>query len=307
MIEILMATYDSAGYLSDVLDSIFRQTHSDWRLLVSDGGSTDRTAEIIEEYATRFPDQISALASDGRREARDNFSHLLSGSSGRYVMFADHDDVWFPDKVQVQYQAMLAAEEQFGADTPILVFTDKVVADNDLDTICDSYFKYQHLDPRRTELRFLLVQNVASGCTMMLNRALADLCGSIPAGAVMHDHWIALLASAKGRIVYHPRATLLYRQHDENVYGAAKYGFRFIWRRFKQGRLALRRRFMQNVLQAECFAATYGRLLSPQERKLIEDFSSWAALGWFARRRMLWRHRIFKMGFLRNFGMYLWM
>jgi len=306
MIDILMATYDSAEYLSDALDSIFRQTHSDWRLLVSDGGSTDRTVQIIEEYAARFPDQISVLASDSRREARDNFSHLLSASSGRYVMFADHDDVWFPDKVQAQHEAIGKAEELFGAETPILVFTDKVVVDSELNKICDSYFKYQHLDPKRTELRFLLAQNVASGCTMILNRALADLCGEIPPDAVMHDHWLALLASAKGRIVYHPQATLFYRQHEGNVYGANRYGLRYIWRRFQRGRSELRRRFERDVLQAACFAETYGDKLAPEQRELVEALASWPGLGWFARRRMLWRYGILKTGLLRNLGMFLW-
>jgi glycosyltransferase involved in cell wall biosynthesis len=307
MIEILMATYDSSEYLKEVLDSIVSQSYRDWRLVLSDGGSTDQTSQIITEYIERFPDQISCLDPAGRMNACENFSRLLSASSSRYVMFADHDDVWLPNKVQVEYQAMLVAEEQSGSDTPVLVFTDKVVVDSELNIICDSYFKYQHLDPNRTELRFLLTQNVASGCTMMLNRALIDLCGTIPAGAVMHDHWLSLLASANGRIVCHPEATILYRQHGGNVYGANRYGLRFIWRRFQTGRTALRGRFLQNVHQTACFAEMYREQLSAEHRALVEAFASWPSLGWFARRRMLWRHRIFKTGILRNLGMFLWL
>lgn len=307
MIEILMTTYNSSEYLAEVLDSIVSQSYSDWRLVLSDAGSADNTPQITAEYAERFGEQISRLAPAGRLNACENFSRLLNASSAPYVMFADHDDIWLPGKVQVEYQAMLAAEEQFGSDVPILVFTDKVVVDSKLNRISDSYFKYQHLDPSRTALRFLLTQNIASGCTMIINRALVDLCGPIPRDAVMHDHWLSLLASAKGHIVCHPEATILYRQHDGNVYGANRYGLRFIWRRFRDGRRALRERFMQNVRQAACFAATYSDKLEPVQRELIEAFASWPGLGWFARRRMLLCHRIFKTGLLRNLGMFLWL
>jgi len=306
MIEILMATYNSSAYIEEVLDSIVNQSRTDWSLLLSDGGSTDRTLAIIEQYVSRFPDKISLLPSDTRLDACENFSRLLQASTGRYVMFADHDDVWFPNKVEVQYNAIREAEDEHQADTPILVFTDKVVVDSELDPISDSYFKYQHLDPRRTALRFLLTQNVASGCTMMLNRALADLCGPIPPGAVMHDHWIMLLASTLGRVVYLPETTIYYRQHSRNVYGANRYGPGFIWRQLKRGRQALRERFGQNVRQAGCFLDSYGHRLCEKDRTLLEAFSSWPDLGWLARRRMLWRYRIFKTGLLRNLGMFLW-
>ena len=64
-----------------------------------------------------------------------------------------------------------------------------------------------------------MAQNPAYGCTMMLNKALKQLIYKIPAAAENHDYWIALTASAFGKIIYIPEATVLYRQHRLNLSG----------------------------------------------------------------------------------------
>ena len=58
MIDILMATYNGEKYLREQIDSILNQTYKDWRLLVRDDGSTDRTVAIINEYVSRYKDKI---------------------------------------------------------------------------------------------------------------------------------------------------------------------------------------------------------------------------------------------------------
>ena len=50
LVDILLATYNGAKYLPAQLDSILAQTHQNFRLLVSDDGSSDATVEILERY-----------------------------------------------------------------------------------------------------------------------------------------------------------------------------------------------------------------------------------------------------------------
>ncbi|MEN6309426.1 MAG: glycosyltransferase family 2 protein [Anaerohalosphaeraceae bacterium] len=300
MIDILLATYQSARFIHATLDSILQQDNQDWRLVIRDGGSEDNTQEIIRSWQHRYPDKIRVIPSQGRSCACENFSALLSASTAPYMMFCDHDDVWFPDKISKTFSAMQAAERQYRPDVPLLVFTDMQVVDERLSVLDASYFAYQHLNPDRILMRHLLVQNIPCGCTMMINRKLADSCGPIPSEAVMHDHWLSLLAATVGRIVYLSEPTMKYRQHDQNIYGARRYGWDYLVKRSVAGPTVARQRFYQNVRQAKVFVQRYGDLLDLRDREIIEDFALLDELGWFDRRRVLLRHKLFKSGWLRN-------
>ncbi len=300
MMDILLATYNSARFIDETLDSILRQDNRNWRLLIRDGGSEDNTVDIIQSWQRRYPDKIGIVPSQGRTSARENFSELVSAGTAPYLMFCDHDDVWFSDKISKTFSAMQAAERHYGPDTPVLVFTDMQVVDERLSVLDASYFAYQRLNPGRILLRHLLVQNIPCGCTMMINRKLADCCGRIPSEAVMHDHWLSLLAAAVGRIVYLPETTMKYRQHAQNIYGATRYGLDYLIKRILAGPGAARQRFYQNVRQAKAFEQCYGEIMDLQSRKMLKDFARLDELGWLERRRVLLRHKLFKSGWLRN-------
>src|SRR5690606_39057310 len=136
------------------------------------------------------------------------------------VMFSDADDCWFPDKISLTLDLMRVVEkDEGGARTPTLVHTDLAVVDRDLRPIADSLWQYQGVNPDLTSLNRLLIQNCVTGCTVMVNRPLRELASPIPPGVVMHDWWMALVASSFGRIARIARPTLLYRQHGRNDTG----------------------------------------------------------------------------------------
>lgn len=304
-IDILLATYNSADFLAQTIDSVLQQDSTDWRLLISDGGSTDATLEIVDQYAKQQPEKIILIPSESPLSARENFSALLDKSSSDYVMFCDHDDIWLPGKISKTQAAMQQAQQQYGPQTPLLVFTDSKVADQNCNILSNSNLSYQNLNPERLNLNQLLLQNVPSGCTMMINRALVDLSRPIPPQAAMHDHWVSLVAAAFGKIIFLDEPTLLYRQHDDNYYGASNYGWGHFYRRYRQGTGAARERLRQYIDQAETFYDRYAQSLQPQYRQMLAELSQWHQLSWLGRRRLLLKHRILKTGFRRNLGLFL--
>jgi len=304
-IDILLATYNSADFLAQTIDSVLQQDSTDWRLLISDGGSTDATLEIVDQYAKQQPEKIILIPSESPLSARENFSALLDKSSSDYVMFCDHDDIWLPSKISQTWAAMKHAQQQYGPQTPLLVFTDSKVADQNCNILSNSNLSYQNLNSERLNLNQLLLQNVPSGCTMMINRALVDLSRPIPPQAAMHDHWVSLVAAAFGKIIFLDEPTLLYRQHDDNYYGASNYGWGHFYRRYRQGTGAARERLRQYIDQAETFYDRYAQSLQPQYRQMLAELSQWHQLSWLGRRRLLLKHRILKTGFRRNLGLFL--
>lgn len=302
-VDILLATRDSVPFLREQLDSIFSQTFEDWRLNVYDDGSTDATRFTVRQLAAEHPGTVELLEDDGGCGGPvKGFSALLARSTAPYVMFCDHDDVWKPQKIAVSLERMNRLECELPPETPILVFTDLEVTDRELQTIGTSYWKVQRIDPYRLQFRQLLTQNVPCGCTMILNRALVDLTAPIPPRAVMHDHWVSLVAAALGRIEYLDEATLLYRQHGGNTMGAAGGSWRRLLARAMTDPVALRTRFYQNVEQARAFLERFGSRLRLSDRKAVAAFAALREQSFLSRRVTLLRYGILKSGLARNLG-----
>lgn len=305
MIDILLATCNSAQFLRQQIDSIIAQSEREWRLLIRDGGSTDETLTIIDEYCRNYPDRIIFLESLPS-PALENFSALLSHSTGELVMFADHDDFWLPDKIRKSVLLLREMEKEYGKDTPLCVFTDAFVTDENLQVICRSNLANQHLDAVKGLLPArLLVQNVPSGNTMLFNAPLRKLITPIPADAVMHDHYTALAAACLGKIRCLPEKTLYYRQHGKNVLGSARYTFGGMFCKFFRGPRAVRKRFFANCRQAEVFLKQCHDQLEPEMRELLAEFAGMEKMNWFRRRGLIIRRGLWKTGFLRNLAMLL--
>lgn len=303
MTDILLATWNSERFLREQLDSIIGQTVKDWRLLIRDGGSSDRTLEIIEEYSCK--DERIILVEKGKAGAMENFSRLLKFADAPEVMFADHDDVWLPEKVERSRKKLREAAAKVPAGTPVCVFTDALVTDAELNVTSGSNLKNQNLDPEKgLKPARLLVQNVPSGNTMIFNMELCRMIDPIPVNAVMHDHYAALAAALTGKIECLNEATLLYRQHQRNVLGSMSYGIVGMMGKLAGGVKSIRERFFANCRQAQSLLDS-GIPLSEENEKLLKTFASLEKMNFFRRKYTIIRCGFWKTGLLRNLGMLL--
>jgi len=307
-ILILLATYNGAPHLPAQLDSLLSQTRSQWRLLVHDDGSTDETLTILKQYRDRYPDRITLLE-DGIvcGGASANFAHLLSKADAEYLMFCDQDDVWHPDKIEKTLQTMKEMEAKYPGE-PVLVHTDLEVTDEKLRVLDESFWHYGYIDPHRDSFNRLLMQNVVTGCTVMINRKLASLALPIPEDAVMHDWWIGLVASRFGKIGIVEEATVKYRQHGGNSIGAKGYNalsalLKF-YKAFTGNELYLKHLRM-NIGQAEAFLRRYREELDEKSVAMLKAFIDIESAPFWQRRWILLKYGLLKQGILRNLGLFL--
>ncbi len=213
-VAILLSTFNGERFLGEQLASIERQTHRDWTLYWRDDGSADGTAGIVRAFLASGRGQC--LDGRGRFGATESFLCLLRHAAAREheaVGFADQDDVWLPEKLA----RAVAALADVPTDVPALYLSRQVLV--------DAVLRRRGLSPpirRQPGFPGALIQNVATGCTVVLNRAGARLvAASVPPVAAFHDWWCYLvIAAAGGRVVADDAATVLYRQHAENVVGA---------------------------------------------------------------------------------------
>lgn len=218
-LAILLATYNSARYLAELLDSLENQTYRDFTLYIRDDGSTDSTMQIVAQYQTLHNNIEVMRDPTTARRAMGSFLWMAEHVEADYYMFCDHDDVWLPGKVELSLSKIRDIEHP---NRPALVCTDLVVVDSNLNPIAQSLWGYMKLRPELlTDIKYAVSCNLFTGCTMIINRAARDI--SLPASpqAVMHDSWIGLrVLAAKGDIGWISEPQILYRQHSDNLFGA---------------------------------------------------------------------------------------
>lgn len=210
-VKILMATYNGADFIREQLESLIYQTYKDIEIYISDDGSSDNTVTIIRQYAEK--DERIYLELSNHLGACRNFGNLIKNHrDADYIMLCDQDDVWNLDKVEKTLKVMQMNEED---GLPVLVYSGRMYVDEKLHKIDVPVRIYED------SFKSLLCQCHIYGCTMMLNKALISLV-NIPEFASMHDHWIALVASCKGKIIRIDEELMMYRQHANNVTGGVK-------------------------------------------------------------------------------------
>lgn len=314
-IDILCATFNGAQFLPDFRQSLEAQTHSDWRLWVRDDGSTDNTVTVVRDWSQADPRvRLAWAAGQGERlGAARSFGWLLdrTRSDVSYVMFADQDDVWLPQKITQTFAAMRAGEAAYGNSVPLLVHTDLTVTDASLRTVHPSFWTYARIRPEPTTLRRLISHNVTTGSTMMMNQRLTELIGRPPAQMAMHDWWCACVAAAFGRVIALPESTVLYRQHASNAIGAHdnRLSITEVPRAIaaRSGTTTeFRRGLNKAAVQADAFLTRYGDVLSGTDRAFLDAYARIPQRGFVRRKLDLLRYRVLpERGLLHTLGV-LW-
>ena len=139
-------------------------------------------------------------------------------------MFCDQDDVWFDTKVE----KTISAWKQNGNNSkPLLIHSDLQVVNSELEEISSSFRQFSKTKKIMTWKEYLVENNNVVGCTMGINKVLADLYKqkfeSLEKEKIfMHDSFFAQLASLTGTISYIDEALIKYRQHGNNSIGAVK-------------------------------------------------------------------------------------
>ena len=100
-IDILMATYNSdIKYLKKQIDSILNQTYKNIKLIISDDNSNKKEVqEELKKYKEK-DERIEIYIQEKNLGYTKNFGFLLEKSTAEYIMFSDHDDIWYKNKVE---------------------------------------------------------------------------------------------------------------------------------------------------------------------------------------------------------------
>ncbi|RAK12625.1 rhamnosyltransferase [Halanaerobium saccharolyticum] len=218
-INILMATYNGEKYISEQIDSIINQTYNNWELLIRDDNSTDKTKNIIKNYAKR-DERIRVLEDDlGNVGVAKNFEILLKQSNLDYIMFSDQDDVWMKNKIEILFERIKKCEAKYSDEIPLLVHSDSYITDEHLYVVEDNFIGEKGMNKG---LNNIIFSPLVQGSSMMINSNLKRYILPFPKNINIHDHYISIVNEIVGKRLYINKPLMYYRQHSSNEIGVNK-------------------------------------------------------------------------------------
>lgn len=302
-VAILMGVYNGAIDLPAQLQSFAAQSHADWQLIASDDGSSDDSDRILRDFAKAQAAQgrVVTRLMGPKRGFAANFLSLIAAAPAKadWLAISDQDDVWLPDRLVRGIAALSGLPDA----RPALYCSQTWIVDENL--------KNPQLSvafSRPMGFHNALVQNIAPGNTILLNRAAAELAraaapeAATVSGLPAHDWWLyQLITGAGGTVIRDPEPTLYYRQHSGNLIGANQ-GWRARWWRI---RMVLDGRFGKwNTANLAALQASSARLTA-ENRALLETFSDLRSRALPGRLRAFARSGLYRQSTLGQAAMWL--
>ena len=174
-VVVLMSTYNGETYLRHQIDTILNQTYENIELFVRDDGSSDSTLSILEEYASKYPN-VSYIKGENKGSNQSFLEMVNLAPEADYYSLADQDDDWMSEKIA-------HAVEKIESGDYLIYCSNKQQVDNDLQPLPNQTFK-----ELRPAFENAVIENVCTGCTMLVKKELFDLMkGKLPRKPIYHD------------------------------------------------------------------------------------------------------------------------
>lgn len=119
-VSVIIPTYNRADLVTNAIESVLCQTYRDFEIIVADDGSTDATRDRIEPYM----DKVTYFYQENKGKSVAT-NRAMERARGKWIAILDSDDVWLPDKLKLQFEALQNIGEGSG-----LCFTDSVFLNN---------------------------------------------------------------------------------------------------------------------------------------------------------------------------------
>lgn len=165
-VSIVIPVYNGADYLSEAIDSSLAQTYPNIEIVVvndgsGDGGATEKIALSYGSKVRYFSKENGGVGSA--------LNVAINNMSGEYFSWLSHDDLYYPDKVESQVQALAELKNP-----KTILYGDYAVFTNNPDVVSEK--KLPNVPPEQFRY-FLTVKNILHGCTLLVPKQAFDECG----------------------------------------------------------------------------------------------------------------------------------
>lgn len=112
IVSVIIPCYNGEKFIGNAIKSVLNQTYENWQLIIVDDGSSDSSCEIVEHYLINS--KIGVVKNSHNLGIARTLNRGIEASRGEFVAFLDQDDIWRPEKLQLQLQKFVNAESDLG-------------------------------------------------------------------------------------------------------------------------------------------------------------------------------------------------
>lgn len=213
LVSIALCTYNGDKYLAEQLDTLVNQTYPNIEIIVVDDCSVDNSFSILQGYAARYP-QFKICQNKNNLGFVKNFERAVSLCTGDLIALCDQDDLWHPQKIELQVNAI---------NDSVLIYHDSEFIHQDGSSMNKKMSDLMNLY-RGDQPTVFLFFNCVSGHAILMKRELLNAALPLKEN-YFHDWWLAYVATNIGKIDFIPQCLVQYRQHDKsdtNILGLAR-------------------------------------------------------------------------------------
>lgn len=275
-VVVLLSTWNGMRFLPEQLRTLFAQEFpGELTILIRDDGSTDGTLDYLR---TLDDPRIRVVKGENLGPIGSYFEllRLAKETDGDFFALCDQDDFWQNDKIARALSLIQSSCPAIYASSLHLV---------DAELVPIGYYRH----PGDRSFVCTLLTNYVTGCTCVINRAFLNWMPfpEQPNNTIMHDWWLASVATMGALIVYDEQSRILYRQHGSNHVGIDAGVLRIL-------RKVLRALKTDNAVsrskQAEELKKSAGERMSKGQSIIVSEFIE-CRCNWMHRARFLFRHR----------------
>lgn len=296
-VAVILCYYNGHQYIAEQIRSILNQSHRNIKIFICDDCSTNPFDISSLDIPAKKARNIIVQSSNENVGFCRNFLESLTSITGfDYYAFADQDDAWHENKIEMALEK-LSEQSTRGA----ALYCGRTTL---VDETGDIVLGKSPLFTKKPSFANALVQSIGGGNTIVFNHAARDVIVKSTANntVVSHDWWCyQIMAGTGGRVVYDGTPFVRYRQHSGNLVGTNK-GWRAILARVN----VLSNGRFRSWNDINLVALSDNReLLLPENQKILDDFIIARNSALFTRLRLALRAGIFRQTLLGNIGLFL--
>jgi len=204
-VSIVIPVYNGSDYLSEAIESALAQTYPNKEVVVINDGSVDNGE--TERIALSYGRQIRYYAKENGGVG-SALNLAISKMSGEYFSWLSHDDLYYPDKIALQVQALA---EISGMERVILYGDYAAFFGDAVDRVSEK--RLPHVPPELFRY-FITTQNVLHGCTLLVPKRAFEECGVFNESLrTTQDYDLWFRMAGKYRFVHMPQLLVMGRSH----------------------------------------------------------------------------------------------
>jgi len=178
LVTIITPTYNHEKYIGECILSAQLQTYSNWEMLVVDDGSTDNTYSIAMELAKSDPRvHVFTQKNIGIFRLSETYNFALTQAKGKYIAVLEGDDVWLPEKLDLQVKELEADEQVVMSFGQAFSSTTDLSSNYGLTDYSTKSTELLHNNPIGTATKVLLFSNYIVALTVLIRRSALDRIG----------------------------------------------------------------------------------------------------------------------------------